>query len=92
MKTKPREAERLAQMTETESRWTTIAEKQLKGKTIVKVRYMTIKEAYAMGWDQRPVVMQLDDGNLIIPSSDDEGNNAGSLFTQDKTDNILPVI
>lgn len=77
---------------ETEKRWTKIASDQLLGKKIVKVRYLTEAEMEAMGWYSRCVVMQLDDGNLIFPSRDDEGNDAGSLFTNDKDNSVLPVI
>ena len=37
-------------------------------------------------------VMQLDDGNLVYPSQDDEGNGAGALFTNDKKNPTLPVL
>ena len=73
-------------------RWTDIATKQFLGQRIVKVRYMSDKEAEELGWDFRPVVLQLSDGNILFPSSDDEGNNAGALFTNDKEDDILPVL
>jgi hypothetical protein len=36
--------------------------------------------------------MILDDGNMIYPSSDDEGNNAGALFTCDPAQPTLPVL
>jgi len=73
-------------------KWTKIAEKQLLGKKIVKVRYMTEEEMESLGWYSRCVVMQLDDGNIVYPSQDDEGNNAGALFTNDKKENVLPVL
>lgn len=79
-------------MNEIEDRWTKIAQKQLEGRKIVKVRYLSDKEQESLGWYKRCVVMQLDDGNLIFPSSDDEGNEAGSLFTNDKTNPTLPVL
>ena len=75
-----------------EKRWTDIAKKQLVGKKIVSVRYMTNKEMDELGWYSKCVIMQLDDGNIVFPSQDDEGNNAGALFTNDKQDNVLPVI
>jgi hypothetical protein len=54
----------------------------LVGRTIVAVRYMTEAEERANGWDRAAVVMQLDDGTLLFPSADDEGNDAGALFMQ----------
>ena len=38
------------------------------------------------------VVIELDNGVLVWPSSDDEGNDAGALFTTDKRVDTLPVI
>ncbi len=75
-----------------EELWTKIAKKQLEGKKIIKVRYISLEEMKEFGWDNRSVVMELDDGNLITPSRDDEGNGAGALFTTDKQDSVLPVI
>lgn len=72
--------------------WTDIASKMLLGRKIVAVRYMSQEEADDMGWYQRPVVLQLDDGNIIYPSHDDEGNDAGALFTNDKDNPTLPVL
>lgn len=75
-----------------ETRWTNEARRQLEGRRIVKVRYMTAAEADSLGWGVRAVVMQLDDGNLIYPSADDEGNDAGALFTNNERQPVLPVI
>lgn len=35
-----------------------------------------------VGWVRAPVVIELDDGTLLIPQSDDEGNDAGALGIQ----------
>ena len=75
-----------------ETRWTNEARRPLEGRRIVKVRYMTAAEAESLGWGVRAVVMQLDDGNLIYPSADDEGNDAGALFTNNERQPVLPVI
>ena len=72
--------------------WTKTAEKQLLGRKIVKVRYMSKEEAEDMDWSSRPVVLQLDDGNIIYPSKDDEGNDGGALFTNNEEEPILPVL
>ncbi len=80
------------QMVSTEQRWTSIASKMLVGRKIVQVRYMDDKESEALGWGERCLVIQLDDGNIIYPAQDDEGNGAGALFTNDKKNPTLPVI
>jgi hypothetical protein len=49
-------------------------------------------EAEEFGWYQKPIVIQLDDGNLIYPSADDEGNNGGALFTNNEADPVLPTL
>ena len=72
--------------------WTKVASDMLLGRKIVKVRYLLAEEAEEMGWDHRPVVLQLDDGNIIYPSMDDEGNNGGAMFTNNEDNPCLPVI
>ena len=72
--------------------WTDIAKKQLLNRKIVDVRYLTEEEVDSLGWDQKCVVMVLDDGNMIYPSQDDEGNGAGSLFTCNSDNPTIPVI
>ena len=65
--------------------------KSLIGRKIIKVRYMTDKEQEGMYWDCKPVCIQLDDGEWLYPSADDEGNQAGALFsTNEKYE--FPVI
>ena len=60
-------------------RWQKKIEKQLCGKTIVSVRYMTPQEAKQSGWYYQPLLIIFDDGSAICPMSDDEGNEAGSI-------------
>jgi len=76
----------------TEAQWTGIARDQLLGRKIVSVRYMHRKEMEGFGWTTRPVVIELDDGNLVFPSQDEEGNGAGVLFTQNPKNPTLPVL
>ena len=59
--------------------WNTRMTKALVGKKIVSTRYMTIEEARESGWCKQPLLIQLEDGLTIIPLSDDEGNDGGSL-------------
>lgn len=75
-----------------EAHWTKAASDLLTGRTIKRVRYMTQREADHFGWYSRSVVIELDSGLLLWPSRDDEGNDAGSIFTTDKNTDTLPVI
>jgi len=79
-------------MNKTEKKWTNKANNILVGKKIVKVRYMNKKECDDRYWYSRPICMQLDDGTWIYPSSDDEGNDGGALFTTSKDEYCLPVL
>tara|TARA_R100001460_G_C3522790_1_gene172709 strand:- start:208 stop:459 length:252 start_codon:yes stop_codon:yes gene_type:complete len=79
-------------MSKLTNKWTKIAADQLLGKQIIKVEYMSSEECELHGWYNRPVMFQLDDGNWIYPSQDDEGNNGGALFTHHKKDWVLPVL
>ena len=64
---------------------------KLRGRSIVNVRIMTDEEMEDLGWYSKSVVLQLDDGNLLFFSQDDEGNNAGACFTTFEDLPILPV-
>lgn len=79
-------------MNEIEEKWTKDAVKHLKGRKIVSVRYMTTEEMDSLGWSSRCVILQLDNGMLIYPSMDDEGNGAGALFTSDENCSVIPII
>lgn len=75
-----------------EERWHKVARSQLLGRKIIEVRYMKQSEAEQMGWHSRPVVFQLDDGNVVYAAADDEGNDGGALFTSNEAEPILPVL
>lgn len=77
---------------ELQARWVKVAQDQLLGRKIVAVRYLSDEERKILGWRGRSVVMQLDDGNLVFPSADDEGNGPGALFTNHKKEPVLPVL
>lgn len=81
-------------MAELEKRWEKYAKKHLVGKKVSQVRYLSKKECDGMGWDAKALVIQFDDGTIVFPSSDDEGNNAGALFGQTDKGELLtfPVI
>jgi len=59
----------------------------LVGAKITNVRPLTDAETEAYGWDSRfgavPFVIFLDNGKALIPSSDEEGNDAGFIFVED---------
>ena len=76
-------------MRDIETDWTAKASTILKGRTIEDVGYLTRDEAHDAGWYSRPLVMFLDSGDWIVPMSDDEGNDAGSLSY---LGGVLPVI
>jgi hypothetical protein len=75
----------------TDQSWVKAAEKSLKGRTIVAVRWLTQQEADDLGWGSRAPVLVLDDGNMVYPSADDEGNDAGALFLNSGATKTLPV-
>ena len=75
-----------------EARWTKAAQNALVGRTIVAARYLGKDEANRLGWYARSVVFELDNGVLVWPSMDDEGNAAGALFTTDPDHDTLPVL
>lgn len=72
--------------------WTDKCKTALVGKTIKEVRYLTDVEQRHFGWNYKSLVIIFTDDTYIIPSSDDEGNQAGSLFTNIEGLEIIPVI
>lgn len=75
-------------------RWQREAQKHLLGRRIAGVRWMTADEQEQLGWDNAAVVLELDNGTLVWPAADDEGNGAGALLGVDDSGNDidLPVI
>ena len=67
---------------EIEARWNREAAECLLGRTVVEARYMTEAEAAQWDWYCRPVLIKFDNGLILIPSADDEGNNGGALFME----------
>lgn len=72
--------------------WEKRIAKALVGRKIVEVRYLNDKEVNEHGWHRSALVMLLDDGTYLYPSSDDEGNDAGALFTNIAGLDIIPVM
>lgn len=54
--------------------------KYLKGKTIKNVSWLGDKDMKELMWYKRPVVIEFTDGSFLIPQSDDEGNDGGSMY------------
>lgn len=73
-----------------EAKWLKDSRELLEGRKITLVRFMTEEEAEALGWDSRPIVLQLDDGNVVFPARDPEGNDGGVLYTNDKELLVIP--
>ena len=62
--------------------WQDLVNKHFVGKYITKVQWLNPKDTKKLlGWDYQPCEIHLNDGTIITPSADDEGNNAGALFT-----------
>lgn len=53
------------------------------GKTVQRIRFLTDAENESFGFYQIPVVIEFTDGSFMIPQSDCEGNDGGSLYAQD---------
>ena len=68
--------------------------KNLIGKRIVGVRYLTEEETAASGWYSAPIVIELSDGSALIPQSDYEGNDGGALWIANSKgkEDLAPVI
>jgi hypothetical protein len=62
----------------------------LVGRRIVDAFYLTDDQAEAMGFSSRPCVLALDDGTVLMPQSDDEGNDGGALAIWTSSDKKKP--
>jgi len=75
--------------------WQKEAEKQLLGRKIVALRWMSTQEAEAMDWFNRPIILKLDNDTFLVPQSDDEGNDGGALWIHQENENewnVMPVM
>lgn len=78
---------------ESREHWGNLASNFLVGKTIRRVRYLTEREVEDMGWASSAVVIEFTDGHWLVPMRDDEGNDAGALWTSSQSElNVIPVI
>jgi hypothetical protein len=65
----------------------------LVGKTIRRVRYLNDQERDDIAWNKSALIIEFTDGHWIIPMRDDEGNDAGSLWTSSQSKlNVIPTI
>lgn len=67
-------------MNKVRKRWTKLAEKLLLGRKIIKIEWQTTDEANTYDWFNQAIKLYLDDGTIIMPQNDDEGNDAGVLL------------
>ena len=72
--------------------WTDKVDDFLVGRTIVKVEYLPEKEVEEWLWSSTPIAIHLNDGGILIPSMDDEGNDGGAILTNYKELLTIPVI
>lgn len=73
-------------------KWNKDVAKALIGKRIVNASYMTDAEMNHLGWYKRALVIIFDDHSVMYASADDEGNDAGSLFTTIEGLEVIPTI
>jgi hypothetical protein len=79
-----------------ETQWTNTASSLMLGRKVTGVRYLTSSEAKDLDWYSRSIVITLSAKGKpdihVYPSRDDEGNDAGALFTTDEKEPTLPVL
>ena len=71
--------------------WSGEATKIFKGKVIERIEYLSDEEVKDMMWYNTAPVIIFTDGNWIMASKDDEGNDAGAMFTSNKEMSVIPV-
>ena len=88
-----RQEEELANLDDTRKVYRGYTQKELCGKKIKSVRYMTPSEAESSGWYYQPILLILDDGTALCPMSDDEGNEASALCVLNNEElSTIPVM
>ena len=75
-----------------EQYWTELITKHLVGKKIVHVEYLPEMLMEEWGWYKRPITIHLDDDTILIAQMDDEGNDGGTIYTNIKELQTIPVI
>ena len=75
-----------------DSKWEKLVSKHLVGRKIVQLKWLSAKESERlMGWSQQPCEIYLDNGTILTPSSDDEGNESGAILTNIKELSCIPT-
>jgi hypothetical protein len=75
-----------------DKKWLEKVESALIGRKIIKVKYLNSKTSMdVFGWDYQPFEIYLDNGVILTPSADDEGNEAGAIFTNIKGLEVIGV-
>lgn len=76
------------------TKWAEKAQEAFVGKRVSRVRYLSDTEMRALGWVESVLVLEFEDGTLIFPSRDDEGNGGGAMFGQGPSNEelLFPVI
>ena len=72
--------------------WADKVSNLLVGKKVQQVRYLTDEEVSGLGWFSKAIVLIFEDGTCVFPSADDEGNDAGALFTTNESLPAIPVL
>jgi len=73
--------------------WEDKIAKQLVGRKIVEVRYMTPEESKESYWYYQPILLILDDGTALCPMSDDEGNEGSAMAVLNNEElSTIPVM
>lgn len=84
----------LNKLDETTKHWTDVATKLLKNRTIISVRYVTDEEITDSYFYKRGLQIILDNGTILYPMQDDEGNDFGAVHYQlkDGSNLVLPTL
>ena len=77
---------------EVEKYWTDLISKHLVGKTITAVQYICDEEMEQNMWYKKPIAIQLDGKDWLVPMADDEGNDGGAIQTTISELQTIPVI
>tara|TARA_Y100000114_G_scaffold135677_1_gene136642 strand:+ start:44 stop:298 length:255 start_codon:yes stop_codon:yes gene_type:complete len=75
-----------------EKYWTKLITKHLVGRRITKVEYIGDDEMQENMWYKKPIAIQLDGTDWLIPMMDDEGNDGGAIQTTISEIETIPVI
>jgi len=72
--------------------WEDLATTEFAGKVVDRITWITKKDVEDLCWFSKAPVILFTDGSYIFASADDEGNDAGALFTSSKKIATIPVI